>query len=202
MAEVQQSVKKKKGALTKEKIIQAARNLFYQKGYDSTTTANIAKEVGVSEATLYKYFKSKMALLLSTVKPEPISTMEMTNYQILTNQQLLNVWTNELIEKVFHNRPQYSIIFSESPKHPELSEQYIANMYSMTNVDQELINRMNKGELPKIDLILFQVGIIGSFLAMITHMQIYEPNLTLNKVPPNIRQTLLSFIEGRLLHEV
>lgn len=198
MIEVQQSVKKKKGALTKEKIIHTARNLFYQKGYDTTTTASIAKEVGVSEATLYKYFKSKMGLLLSTVKPEPISTKEMADYQILTNQQLLNVWTNELLEKVFHNRPQYSIIFNESTKHPELSEQYIANMYSMTNADQELINRMDKGELPKIDLILFQVGIIGSFLAMITHMQIYEPNLALNKVPPNIRQTLICLIEGKL----
>lgn len=198
MTEAQQSVKKTKGALTKEKIIQTARNLFYQKGYDATTTASIAEEVGVSEATLYKYFKSKMALLLSTVKPEPLSFMEMTDYRSLTNQELLSLWTNELIEKVFYNRPQYSIIFNESTKHPELSEQYIANMYSMSNADQELVNRMDKGVFPKFDLILFQVGIIGSFLAMITHMQIYEPNLNLDKVPPNIRQTLICLIEGKL----
>ena len=56
MTEVQ-SVKKKKGTLTKEKIIKTARNLFYKKSYDATTTAIIAKEAGVSKATLYKYFK-------------------------------------------------------------------------------------------------------------------------------------------------
>ena len=89
MTEVQQSVKKKKGALTKEKIIQTARNLFYQKGYDTTTTASIANEAGVSEATLYKYFKSKMALLLSTVEPEPTSTMEITNYQMINESPII-----------------------------------------------------------------------------------------------------------------
>ncbi|RIJ64382.1 TetR/AcrR family transcriptional regulator [Rummeliibacillus sp. POC4] len=196
MTEVQ-SVKKKKGTLTKEKIIKTARNLFYKKGYDATTTAIIAKEAGVSEATLYKYFKSKMTLLLSTVEPECIPFMENKNYQLLTNQELLSVWTNELIDKVFYNRPQYSIIFNESTKHPELSEQYIANIYSMSNADLELVNRMDKGDLPKIDLILFQVGIIGSFLAMITHMQIYDPTIKLEKVPPNIRNTLICLIEGK-----
>ncbi|MBO2537099.1 TetR/AcrR family transcriptional regulator [Rummeliibacillus suwonensis] len=198
MTERHQSVKKTKGALTKEKIIKTARQLFYRKGYDTTTTAIIAKKVGVSEATLYKYFKNKMALLLATVKPQRLTFMEMAYYQSLTHQELLHVWIEELIDNVFYNRPQYSIIFNESTKHPELSEQYIANLYSMTNADRELVHRMDEGKLPKIDLILFQVGIIGSLLAMITHMQIYNPDLSLNAVPPNIRQTLIDLVEGKL----
>ena len=103
-----------------------------------------------------------MTLLLSTVEPECIPFMENKNYQLLTNQELLSVWTNELIDKVFYNRPQYSIIFNESTKHPELSEQYIANIYSMSNADWELVNRMDKGDLPKIDLILFH-SFCGTF---------------------------------------
>lgn len=199
MTEKRQSLKKTKGVLTKEKIIQTARHIFYKKGYDATTTAIIAKEVGVSEATLYKYFKSKMALLLATVQPKRLTFMDVTYYQNLSNRELLHIWAEELIDNVFYNRPQFTIIFNESTKHPELSEQYIANLYSMTNADQEFVKRMDEGNLPKIDLILFQVGIIGSMLAMITHMQIYKPTLRLEEVPSDIRQILITLVEGKFL---
>lgn len=58
----------KKSEVTKNKIIQTAIKLISQNGYAATTTAQIAKEAGVSEATLFKYFKDKETLLKEVIK--------------------------------------------------------------------------------------------------------------------------------------
>lgn len=47
----------------KERIIKAAFKIFTKKGYHETTMDDIAKELGVSKAALYQYFKNKKDLL-------------------------------------------------------------------------------------------------------------------------------------------
>jgi len=49
--------------IAKKKIIDAAYSIFYKKGYHDSTMEDIAKEVGVSKASLYSYFKSKDEIL-------------------------------------------------------------------------------------------------------------------------------------------
>jgi AcrR family transcriptional regulator len=49
--------------VAKNKIIQAATSAFSKKGYYDSSMDDIAKEVGVTKATLYLYFKSKKDLL-------------------------------------------------------------------------------------------------------------------------------------------
>ena len=50
---------------TKVRIIKAAWNLFYQKGYDKTTVEDIINASKTSKGTFYHYFKGKEALLNS-----------------------------------------------------------------------------------------------------------------------------------------
>jgi len=57
--------KKNTTETTKERIINAAKSLFAERGYQKTTIAAISKQVGVSEAALYEYFKGKEDLLLT-----------------------------------------------------------------------------------------------------------------------------------------
>lgn len=49
---------------THEALQQAALELFTERGYDATSTAQIAQRVGVSEVTLFRHFATKEALLL------------------------------------------------------------------------------------------------------------------------------------------
>src|SRR6476646_830673 len=44
------------------RILAAVRKVFAQKGLEGTTTRELAKEAGVSEALLYKHYPSKEAL--------------------------------------------------------------------------------------------------------------------------------------------
>ena len=49
-------------------ILDAAFALFCEKGYDTTSTDEIAQAAGVSKATVYAHFKSKEKLLLAVVE--------------------------------------------------------------------------------------------------------------------------------------
>ena len=43
----------------KEAIVEAVQDVFAEKGFDGTTTRELAKAAGVSEALLYKHFPAK-----------------------------------------------------------------------------------------------------------------------------------------------
>lgn len=55
----------RKGKETRERIIESARRLFADYGYQKTTVADIARDTELSEAALYEYFKGKEDLLLT-----------------------------------------------------------------------------------------------------------------------------------------
>ena len=50
---------------TRIRIIEAAKKLFAEQGYQKATIADIAKKAGLSEPTIYEYFQSKEELLLT-----------------------------------------------------------------------------------------------------------------------------------------
>lgn len=51
-------------------IINEARNAFFSKGFDKTSTKEISKRVGIAEGTLFNYFKDKNELFLVAVMSE------------------------------------------------------------------------------------------------------------------------------------
>ena len=48
---------------TRDRLLEAARDLFTTTGYHTTTTPILAKRAGVAEGTIYRHFPSKQALL-------------------------------------------------------------------------------------------------------------------------------------------
>jgi len=53
------------GHTRREEILQAAKELFLEQGYDATTIRKIADRVGISAPALYLYFKDKDGLMLA-----------------------------------------------------------------------------------------------------------------------------------------
>lgn len=54
-------------AQTKQKIVNATLTIAAEKGFDQATTAEIARKAGVSEGSIYNYFRTKDDLLVHTV---------------------------------------------------------------------------------------------------------------------------------------
>lgn len=52
---------------TREHILQAADQLFYERGFENTSFANIADAVGISRGNFYHHFKSKDDILEAVI---------------------------------------------------------------------------------------------------------------------------------------
>lgn len=80
----------------REKLLDAAIEIFFQKGFHATRLEDIAKQAGLSKGILYLYFENKEAIFLALIE-----RLALGNVQKLT--QLLNNFdkTEQSIEKIF-----------------------------------------------------------------------------------------------------
>ena len=54
---------------TRERILEVARELFTDNGYEGTSLREIADRLGFTKAALYYHFQSKEQLLLALLEP-------------------------------------------------------------------------------------------------------------------------------------
>lgn len=86
----------------KKKIMQAAVDLISTKSYNGTSTLQIAKHAGLSQATLFKYFKTKEDLLTAILHPVVPGLFGRFFKELLA----LNT-TEEKVHYLVHNRMAY-----------------------------------------------------------------------------------------------
>ncbi|MDS1030851.1 helix-turn-helix domain-containing protein [Bacillota bacterium LX-D] len=122
---------------SQKKIAQAALKLFAEKGYEASSTSAIAKEAGVAEGTIYKYYKSKKDLMLSLIAPMvirlagPVILRDVVS--ITQNKERSSV---ELLEELFLNRLKlienntevFKIILQQVMFHPELKTALVSHI--------------------------------------------------------------------------
>lgn len=67
--------RKRDRAGKQQALLQAALRLFAEKGYESTTTREIASAAGCAEGLIHRYFKGKSGLLASLVEQQVLDEM-------------------------------------------------------------------------------------------------------------------------------
>lgn len=73
-------------ALKRKRIVDAARRLFYEKGYERTTLDDIADRLEVTKQFIYSYYKNKTELL-HEISTQCISECLRTQSRILASKQ-------------------------------------------------------------------------------------------------------------------
>lgn len=86
----------------KKKIMQAAVDLISTKSYNGTSTLQIAKHAGLSQATLFKYFKTKEDLLTAILHPVVPGLFGRFFEELLAFKT-----TEEKVHYLVHNRMAY-----------------------------------------------------------------------------------------------
>ena len=86
----------------KKKIMRSAVDLISTQGYDGTSTLNIAEHAGLSQATLFKYFKTKVDLLTAILHPVVPGLFGSFFEELLTFET-----TEEKVHYLVHNRMTY-----------------------------------------------------------------------------------------------
>jgi len=59
---------------TRELILKKAKQLFLERGYEKTTTRDIAKEAGIAAGTAFAHFPDKISLLRATMYKDTVDS--------------------------------------------------------------------------------------------------------------------------------
>ena len=86
----------------KKKIMRSAVDLISTKGYNGTSTLHIAEHAGLSQATLFKYFKTKIDLLMAILHPVIPGLFGSFFEELLSFET-----TEERVHYLVHNRMTY-----------------------------------------------------------------------------------------------
>jgi TetR/AcrR family fatty acid metabolism transcriptional regulator len=96
----------------RKRVLTSALKVFGEKGFKNATISEIAKEAGVGDATIYEYFDSKEALLLSIPFESTKDIIAEINYHMIGIKGTFNKlrkfvwwWLNYLEEN-----PGYAVI--------------------------------------------------------------------------------------------
>lgn len=122
----------------KKQVLKAAINLFSKQGYDGTSTAQIAEASGMSQATIFKYYKSKEDLLLVILKPLiehllPVYGKEFAKKLSQQDQDLAN-----MIHFIVQDR--YSFLVQNKDAVMILISQLLINQQIKDNVLQKIVD--------------------------------------------------------------
>ena len=162
----------------RDQIIDAAMQVFAQKGFTRATNKDIAHEAGITPGLIYYYFESKEALLkaiietrspaqlITTLSPQvfelpPETFMRMLILRalsIIESEQLIQL-VRMLLPEVVHNTEVAPIIFSMIQRLLEFLGRYFET-------------QMEKGALRRISGVLTAQVMVGSVFGFVLRRQI------------------------------
>lgn len=91
----EQRARRRDSAATREALLDAATAMFADRGFDRTTVRDIAKEAGVNQALLFRYFGSKEALFEEAIARGGHEQIATTKPELLLETVLRNLLTSE-----------------------------------------------------------------------------------------------------------
>jgi AcrR family transcriptional regulator len=108
-----------------QQILEAARRLFCEQGYGTTSMDAIAREAGVSKATLYAHFAGKEDLFAAMMERACRHMWDRFAQSDLERQEIGEALHNigcELAAHILSSEAQaiYRLVVAESPRFPEV----------------------------------------------------------------------------------
>ncbi|MFZ1028089.1 MAG: TetR/AcrR family transcriptional regulator [Limnoraphis robusta] len=155
---------------TSTRILKAAQRLFARKGYDGTTTRDLAQAAGVAEGTIFRHFPNKKAILIEVATEGWIEILtdlltelsEMGSYKAVAQvmrRRMLNLHENADLMRV---------CFLEAQFHPELRDRIqseviakmtdVAEAFFETAMEKGVYRRMNPRIVAQVFLGMFAVA--------------------------------------------
>lgn len=147
-------------------ILQSALSVFIEKGFNGTTTIDIANRAGISEVTVFRYFDSKKEIFMESIKPILLENFKdsLSYDKNLDAKVILQSILKERILFIKEERAVIKLILMESEINPELADvNYIEAVTSILNTTLSSLNL----ELKANEFVLrMLMGSILSFLYM------------------------------------
>jgi len=151
-------------------IMDAAAELFAQKGYQATTTRDIADSVDIGESTLYGYFSSKKDVLQAILSEQAamvdallVHLIELDDLQSFVD--LVDLLMEKILSRTVYNR----VLIAEAWTDDDILQSYvILHWHPVMQTLKDFISlKIDKGIFRPIEPGMGARMIMGSFVAAI-----------------------------------
>lgn len=155
----------------RREILAAAGRVFARKGFERSTTAEIAREAGVAEGTIFRYFPTKRALLVSVVASLVMESLPALLARIETGtieDAIKDILRNRL-DLIKENAPLLKLFFAEALFREDLREKFIEEVVLRATARAEAFYRQQQeqGNLRSLNpqiAIRCLMGMLGIFI--------------------------------------
>ncbi|MFZ3171492.1 MAG: TetR/AcrR family transcriptional regulator [Carboxydocellales bacterium] len=196
-----------KGVETKSRIVKAALYLFSQQGYNGTTTKQIARQSGMAEGTLFRYFPNKKALLHSLLKPLLVEAVPelRTEVENLAFTQAIELIVKRRLKLIEENWPLFKVLFFEAGFQPELRQQITQEViFPMIKAIEPIFKqRMEQGEIRQMNSYIAMQVLAGILASFIFYNNVIRPENSEYQIEEEhlIKGMLKIFFQGVVVHE-
>jgi AcrR family transcriptional regulator len=155
---------------TRSRILQAALRLFAAKGYEGTTTKDLAGKANVAEGTLFRYFPNKKAILIEVATRGwvDILTDLLTELSEMGSYKAVAQVMRRRVLRMRENSDLLRVCFIEAQFHPELKERIqleviakmtdVAEAFFQTAIDRGVYRPMNPKIVAQVFLGMFAIA--------------------------------------------
>ena len=188
------------------RILQAAQRLFAAKGFEGTTTRDLAQTAGVAEGTLFRYFANKKAILVEVATSGWVDILtdlltelsEMGSYKAIAQVMRRRMWN---LQK---NADIMRVCFMEVQFHPDLRDRIQTEVIDkMTDVAEAFFQTaIDKGIYRQMDAKLGAKVFLGLFaIAGFSNNTLIEPNASPQEMQKMAEGLADIFLNGVLAKE-
>jgi AcrR family transcriptional regulator len=190
-----------------EKILESAIKLFSKRGFSATTTSEIAKDAGVAEGTVFRYYKTKKHLLVKVMG----KLIEVMSEELISNpvgkilkenkdksdKDILKILLMDRLEMTNKYWDIIQVIITEIQFHEDIRESFIENVvFKGKGVLVAFVeNGISKGRFKNFDSIVVSRALLGTFVAYIIQKKIMGGNKQIEN-EQEIDQIIELFLNG------
>jgi AcrR family transcriptional regulator len=168
--EEDQSRRKRRVERQRKMIMDAAAELFAQKGYMATTTKDLADAIDIGESTLYGYFSSKKEILeaILSQQAEVVDGILGNIIDIEDSESFVDL-VDLLIEKILTRTVYNRVLIAEAWTDDEVLQSYVVSRWQpvMQTLQGFIASKVEKGIFRPIEPDMGARMIMGSFIAAI-----------------------------------
>jgi AcrR family transcriptional regulator len=194
----------KKERVTKQRqqqIRDAALQVFAQKGFAHATTAEIARTAGVSEGTIYNYYKDKHDLLISIIRTY-IDTELFTHLAQESRSTKDSAAISTLIEDRlnlgFTNVDAMFLLMNEIQLDADLRRQYVEEVARpiLKELEEYIERKVSSGEFRALNAAVAARALIAMIMGLSIIYKVEGPKGPLSRAA---RKTVVSETAGLVL---
>jgi AcrR family transcriptional regulator len=155
---------------TRDRILAAALKLFARRGYDGTTTKDLAEAAGVAEGTLFRHFETKKSILVQVATDGWIEILtdlltelsEMGSYKAVAQvmkRRMLHLQKNADLLRVCFMEVQFHEDLRDRIQTDVIEKMTdVAEVFFQTAMDQGIYRKMDARLVARVFLGMFAIS--------------------------------------------